>query len=102
MNASILASDQAAQAAAALDKMLPPKSSATSEAEAAASAVQAAIKKQKAIQKKLKEITALKTVPEKSRDHFQKVKIDSEPALLADLAEIEKIIGSAGAPVDAK
>lgn len=88
---------QAVQAAAALDRLLPPKSTAVSEAEAAASAVQAAIKKQKAIQKKLKEIGALKAVPEKSRDHFQKVKIDSEPALLAELAEIERTIGAAGA-----
>lgn len=44
------------------------------------------------INKKIKEISYLKAVPEKSRDHHQRVKIESEPGLIAELEELLKII----------
>ncbi len=51
------------------------------------------------IAKKIKEISALKAIPEKSRDHFQKVKIESEPALQAELEELEKAVKAAGGSI---
>lgn len=49
--------------------------------------------------KKVKEIAGLKSVPEKSRDHFQKVKIESEPGLLAEMEALKKVIEDGGGHV---